>query len=208
MSQGNPTEHEIDIYAYEVNLNGGDQSKAWRKVFPDSKAKQEVIHKSASVMHSLPNVQVRVAEVCQIIADKAKEVFDEAADNAVMSKQEAMEGLTKFARVKMTDVADFKNVDMGQDKDGNDVFQTVWTIKDSEDMDPEIAACIKSVKATNKGPEIELYDGMAARKQLADLQGWNKPTGIDLTVKKDLSDLTDEELVEEMAKHGIEPEKT
>lgn len=97
----------------------------------------------------------------------------QSINKAIMTREEALESLSFIGRIKMTDVCDFKNVVVGQDDDGKDVYQTTWVVKNSEDMHPDVAAAIKSVKATKNGPVIELHDSMQAKKMLAEMQGWN-----------------------------------
>ena len=101
--------------------------------------------------------------------------------NSIMERDEALEILSNNARVKMTDVADFGFVEVGKDEDDQPIMQTVWTMKDSKDIDPEIISCIKSVTMTNKGPKIELHDQQGAIKQLTDIQGWAAPKKTELT---------------------------
>lgn len=101
--------------------------------------------------------------------DTMKEV---AVNNAIMSREEALEILSNNARVKVSDIATFSYVRIGEDEEGNDIMQTVWKMKDSEDIDPEVMSCIKSVTMTKQGPKIELHDQQGAIKQLASMQGW------------------------------------
>ena len=102
-------------------------------------------------------------------------LMEESKTGAVMTKAQAMELLSVKASVTVKDVCDFKNVKVGDDEDGNPVYQTVWSFKDSEDIPDHIAACIKSVAVTREGPKIELYDSNASAKQLGDWLGWGLP---------------------------------
>lgn len=96
-----------------------------------------------------------------------------ATFTAVMTKEEAMQRLTLSAKVTITDVCDFKTVQTGIDHHGDPIFQTTWTIKNSEDIPHHIAACIKSVTATKAGPKVELYDSANSIKLLSEMAGWN-----------------------------------
>jgi phage terminase small subunit len=123
----------------------------------------------------------------------------QAQTDAVMSKEEALKLLTKKAKIKITDILDFRQVPM-IGPDGEEILQTVWTIKDAENIDPEVAACIKSVKVTRNGPELEMYDSNQTIKLMADMLGWNAPKGIDhtssdgsMTPVKSFNDMYDEE---------------
>tara|TARA_R110000744_G_scaffold105561_1_gene201720 strand:- start:152 stop:784 length:633 start_codon:yes stop_codon:yes gene_type:complete len=101
--------------------------------------------------------------------------------DSIMKRDEALSILSNNARVKMTDVATFGFVEVGKDDDGQAIMQTVWIMKDSKDVDPDVMSCIKSVTMTNKGPKIELHDQQGAIKQLTDMQGWAAPKKTELT---------------------------
>ena len=79
MSQGNPTQHEIDIYCGEWILNGGDQSKAWRKAYPRSAMNDEGIYVKACNMHKMDKIQLRISELQAEQADKDSQEFDLSA---------------------------------------------------------------------------------------------------------------------------------
>lgn len=100
-------------------------------------------------------------------------LMEKAQNNAIMTKQEALESLSRSARVKITDICDFTLEDVGEDEDGNRIMQTVWKMKHSDEIKPEVLEAIKSVTFTTSGPKIELYDRNGSIKILSDLQGWN-----------------------------------
>ena len=105
------------------------------------------------------------------------------AADSIMTKQEALETLTKSARATITDICDFSLQEVGQDEDGNPIMQTVWKMRDSKDIDPEILQSIRSVTFTKTGPKIEMYDRNGSIKILSDIQGWNAPRKQELTGK-------------------------
>ena len=76
MSQSNLTQHEIDVYCAQWILNGGDQSKAWRKAYPNSTADDKTIWEKAARMHAMSKVQTRLAELQAETAAKDAEEFD------------------------------------------------------------------------------------------------------------------------------------
>lgn len=102
-------------------------------------------------------------------------LINSIASESIMSKQEALERLSKTARATIHDICTFKLTQVGEDEEGNPVMQTVWEMKNSEDIDPVIAASIKSVTFTKTGPKIEMYDANGSIKLLSDMQGWNAP---------------------------------
>ena len=109
-------------------------------------------------------------------------LLNSAATSAVMSREEALERLSKSARIKITDICTFKLVEL-KGPDDKIVLNTVWEMKNAEDIDPDVAACIKSVTFTKTGPKIELYDANGSIKLLSDMQGWNAPKKTELTGK-------------------------
>ena len=115
-------------------------------------------------------------------------------DKVVYTKEKAIERLANTAQVTIKDVCDFKEVLVGEDEDGDPVYQTTWKMKNSEDIPDHIAAAIKSVTVTKSGPKIELHDSHNSIKQLAEMLAWNAPkrtehSGIDgAPIKTEQSD--------------------
>lgn len=142
----------------------GNATRAYKEAYKAEKMRPATINREASAMLDNPKITARLAELNQM-----------AVSDAVMTKQEALQLLSVKARIKITDVCNFRQEQVGNDEEGNPVFQTVWTMKDAEDIDPNVAACIKSVTVTRTGPKIELYDANASAKLLADMLGWNAP---------------------------------
>lgn len=76
MSQGNPTDKEIDVYAQAIVLDGLSKSDAWRKSYPTSKAKPEVVNLKAFHMHKMTKVQLRIKELQNQAKQQAEEKFN------------------------------------------------------------------------------------------------------------------------------------
>jgi phage terminase small subunit len=109
-------------------------------------------------------------------------LIERAADEAVMSKSEALARLSRSAKVTITDICDFEQIEVGVKSNGTKIFQTVWTIKNSEDIPEHVAACIKSVSKTTTGMKLELHDSHGAIKQLAEMLGWNEAQKHDVQI--------------------------
>lgn len=166
-----------------ARIEGNKPSASYDIAYPDHKMSRKAVSKEAAKLEKDPR-----------IAPAIKEKSKEATSSAVMTRQEALEKLSLSARVSITDVADFKLTQVGEDDNNEPVYQTVWVIKNSEDIAPEVAACIKSITITKTGPKLELHDQNAAIKQLSDMEGWNAPKKTDTNLSIDLSGKTDEEL--------------
>ena len=74
MSQSNPTRPEATRYA-ESYILYGDQSKAWRAAFPQSKANPKVVNEKASCFHKIEKVQERIQELQKISKIQSEEEF-------------------------------------------------------------------------------------------------------------------------------------
>lgn len=158
-------------FVLELIKPGTSQRQAY--ITAGGKAKGEASQdQSASKMIS--NTKVRIFH---------DSLLEHIASDVIMSKQEAMERLSRSARATIHDICTFELKQVGEDEYGNPVMQTVWTMKHSEEIDPVIAASIKSVTFTKTGPKIEMYDSNGSIKILSDLQGWNAPRKQEITGK-------------------------
>jgi len=170
--------------AYKNNrIAGMGVSESYRASYKADGMSDKAVSKEATKLEKDPRIAPAIKEKCK-----------EATSSAVMTRQEALEKLSLSARVTITDVADFKLTQVGEDDSNAPVYQTVWVIKNSEDIAPEVAACIKSITITKTGPKLELHDQNAAIKQLSDMEGWNAPKKTDTNLSIDLSNKTQEEL--------------
>lgn len=165
-----------------IECYGMSQAKAYTKA--GGKAKGKAIDSTVSRMLTFDKVKA------------FRSTFHkETLTKAIMTREEALERLTLHARIKITDICTFSYVEFTDDE-GNEYINTVWEMKDAKDIDPDIAACIKSVTFTKTGPKIELYDANGSIKILSDMQGWNAPKehkhSGEFSVKHE--DMTDEEL--------------
>lgn len=158
-------------FVLELVKPGMTQHQAYINAGGTSKT-PETQRKSASVMVTNGNVKAF-----------HQSLINSIASDVIMTKQEALERLSKTARATIHDICTFELKQVGEDEDGNPVMQTVWTMKHSEDIDPVIAASIKSVTFTKTGPKIEMYDANGSIKLLSDMQGWNAPRKQEITGK-------------------------
>lgn len=158
---------------FVINLVGSDMSQRQAYIAAGGTAKTEQAQ-DAAASRMLSDVKVKTFY---------DSLMESAQVDAVMTKAEALERLSKSARATIHDVCDFKLVEVGKDDDGDPIMQTVWTIKHSDEIDPIVAASIKSVTFTKSGPKIEMYDSNGSIKILSDLQGWNAPKKSELTGK-------------------------
>ncbi len=106
-------------------------------------------------------------------------LVESAAAKAVMTREEALETLTKIARTTVKDVVRFRDTQVGEDADGNPVYQTVWQLIDQDAMDDGHAAAIAELSTGRDGFKFKLHSQTGAIKQLSDLEGWDAPKKIE-----------------------------
>ena len=74
----------------------------------------------------------------------------------------------------------------------------------SNQIDDDTAAAISEIAETNQGLKVKLHDKQAALVSMARHLGMFVEKNItELTVKKSTADMTDEELAQEAARHGL-----
>lgn len=142
----------------------------------------------------------------QILSNiKVKEFMDamkiQAVNNAIMTRQEALERLSGFARTDLKDLVEFGAYELGADEDGNPIVQAAWKIKDSALQDPAKMAAISELSTGKDGIKIKTHSPITAIQQLAKMQGWESASKHEHTGAnggpiqvQNLDELTDEQL--------------
>jgi len=162
-------------------IKGLNQTDAYKQAGGKAKT-EEAARNSASQIFTNLGVQAFIQEMNK-----------EAITDAVMTKQEALERLSSLGRTSLFDLAEFKNSQVGEDENGQPVFQATWSFKESALIKTDHLAAIAELTTGPQGIKVKLHDPKAAIKQLAELQGWEPPvkSEVSLVVTKPLSDIFD-----------------
>ncbi|MDC9620870.1 terminase small subunit [Xenorhabdus sp. XENO-7] len=172
-------------------LKGLSQIDAYKQAGYKAKT-EETAHSSASEILRNPKVKTFLDAMNQ-----------EAVSDAVMTRQEALERLSTMGRVSLYDIAEFRNSQIGEDDEGQPVFQASWQFKDSALQNPAALSAISELTTGKDGIKLKLHDPKAAIRQLAELMGWDAPKKTELTGKNGgpininnttAAELTDDEL--------------
>lgn len=174
-------------------LKTGNASEAYRQVYSASKMKDKQVWEEASKLLIHPKVAQRLEQL-----NKA------ASSAAVMTRQEALERLSRFARTDLTDLVEFGTHALGEDDSGQPVIQSTWRIKDSVLQDPEKLAAIAELNASRDGIKIKTHSPLQAIQQLAKMQGWESAQKHEITGKdggpiRSQIDAVDAKLAEDLA---------
>jgi phage terminase small subunit len=167
-------------------MKGKNQTDAYRKA--GGKAKGDNLRKAA---HS-------IATNCDVSAF-LNSVQQEAINDAIMTRIEALERLSKMGRTSLTDIAEFRNCQIGEDEDGQPVYQASWSFKDSALQDAGAMAAVAELTTGKEGIKLKMHDPKVAIKQLGEMQGWEAPKKTELTgkdgapIKTETTNLTPEQ---------------
>ncbi|WP_313397130.1 terminase small subunit [Stutzerimonas nitrititolerans] len=145
-------------------LKLGNASEAYRQSYNAERMKPESINRKAKEL--LDNGK---------IAARLEELNSAAVTDAVMTRQEALERLSGFARTDLADLVEFGSYEIGE-QDGQPIIQAAWKIKDSVLQDPKKLAAISELAATKDGIRIKTHSPLQAIQQLARMQGWESAT--------------------------------
>ncbi|AXY33451.1 terminase small subunit [Yersinia pseudotuberculosis] len=150
-------------------LKGKNQTQAYRKAGGKAKTSDSA---NVSANQIFNNLKVQAF---------LQSVQYETVNEAIMTYTEAMERLTLMGRTTIHDIATFGNYQIGEDEEGQPVFQASWKFKDSKNIKPEHLAAVAELSTGKDGLKIKLHDPKAAIKQLAEMRGWEAPKKAELT---------------------------
>ncbi len=144
-------------------IESGNASEAYRRAFSCDNMKADTIHVKAKELLNNGKITVRV-----------KELQAEVKNRSDLKKDEAVNELSNIVRVRITNIMQIKG-------------DTI-TVRNLEELPDEIVSAISSIKQTNAGIEIKLYDKISAIDRLSKMKGWDEPTKNEHTGKdgKDL----------------------
>lgn len=143
-------------------IKGKNQTDAYKAAKGKAKT-PEAIRNSASQIFTNLGVQAFL-----------KSVQGEIVDEAIMTREEALKRLSKMGRTSITDIAEFSNSVVGEDEDGQPVYQAVWSFRNSTLQDPDAMSAIAELTTGKDGIKLKMHDPKAAIKQLAEMQGWKR----------------------------------
>lgn len=106
------------------------------------------------------------------------------AESAVISREKALARLSLMAETRITDILEFEAVEVvAKGKDGEEEVktETIWRLKNSDELQERAASAIKSVTMTKFGPKVEMHDAASAIAQIAKMQGWDAAQKVDHT---------------------------
>lgn len=139
----------------------GNASEAYRKAYSTKNMKPETVNRNAKALMDNNKISARI------------EALNKKAESAaVMTRQEALERLSRFARTDLADLVEFGSYEMGEDETGRPIIQAAWKIRDSVLQDPEKLSAIAELAATKDGIKIKTHSPLQAIQQLAKMQGW------------------------------------
>jgi phage terminase small subunit len=146
-----------EAFCLEFMKNGGNATEAYRKAYPGShKAKASTMHRQAHAMVRHPKVVQRLEKLRDAVAAKA-----------VLTRQEALEALTRIVR---------ESLDIGVFLDGQgriDMQKVLAAGAGVQDLDEE-TVMKPDEECPVRNRKLKLRDPVRAIERLARLEAWDK----------------------------------
>lgn len=147
-------------------VESGNASDAYRRAYSCKGKSDNTIWVESSRLANNPKVALRISEL-----------RSEMQRRSDITKDEAVGILADIARANIVDALEIKS---------NEMFTTI-VVKDVSALPIGIQRAILSVKSTDKGYELKLYNKIDAIEKLAKLLGWDATEQKDV-VKEDKND--------------------
>ena len=167
-----------ELFAQKV-VELDNQSEAYRIAYPHSqKWKDTAVWSCASTLASQP-----------MVAQRIKEIRAELSKKDIITKEEMLKTYAEMYRANPIDFVTVKSEDKTEvDKEGNVLsteYSQVVLVKNLEELTEAQQKCIKSIKPTRNGVEIELYPKTDVGDRIAKMLGFNEAEKLD--VKSELT---------------------
>ena len=115
------------------------------------------------------------------VAEYRRILNGKAVDASVMTVTEMRRRLSGIARAGIHKVASVRKKLMGYDDEGNEVYRTEVVYEDFNDIDEDVLGAISEISQKEHGITIKMQSGLAAMKQLAELEGMEAPKRTEIT---------------------------
>lgn len=135
-------------------LECGNASEAYRRAYSCKGKSNNVIWVESSKLLNSPKVALRI-----------KELQAQMRNRSDITKDEAVGILADIARANIVDALEIKS---------NEAFTTIL-IKDISQLPLSMQRSILSIKSTDKGYELKLYNKIDAIDKISKLLGWDAP---------------------------------
>lgn len=175
------TENQLNAFGKLTKLQKGVALGSLRGLSPsDSHREAGGKCNNESQRKDLAAQILAVPRVAQFISSFKVDPSPEIA-LAVMTRDEMLVDLSDIARTTLDDVVSFTERPLIDMENGMEVLSSTIHIRSIEEIPPGARKAIKSVKQTKYGLEVTMYDALAARKQFADMCGYDAPKKTELS---------------------------
>lgn len=135
-------------------LECGNASEAYRRAYSYNGKSDNAIWVESSKLLNNPKVALRIKELQSLMRNRSD-----------ITKDEAVGILADIARANIVEALEVKS---------NEMFTTIL-VKDVSELPLSIQRAILSMKSTDKGYELKLYNKIDAIDKLSKLLGWDAP---------------------------------
>lgn len=150
-------------------VESGNASDAYRRAYSCKGKSDNTVWVEASRLANNPKVALRISEL-----------RSEMQRRSDITKDEAVGILADIARANIVDALEIKS---------NEMFTTI-VVRDVATLPISVQRAILSVKSTDKGYELKLYNKIDAIEKLSKLLGWDTSEQKDIAEKSKRDSIT------------------
>lgn len=150
-------------------VESGNASDAYRRAYSCKGKSDNTIWVESSRLANNPKVALRISEL-----------RSEMQRRSDITKDEAVSILADIARANIVDALEIKS---------NEMFTTI-VVRDVATLPISVQRAILSVKSTDKGYELKLYNKIDAIEKLSKLLGWDTSEQKDIAEKSKRDSIT------------------
>lgn len=159
-------------------VESGNATQAYMKAYSTKNMKQATINNNAYMLLNRSDIKASV-----------KKLKHELSKKDIITKEEMLKTYAEMYRANPIDFVTVKSEDKTEvDKEGNVLsteYSQVVLVKNLEELTEAQQKCIKSIKPTRNGVEIELYPKTDVGDRIAKMLGFNEAEKLD--VKSELT---------------------
>lgn len=131
-------------------VESGNASEALRRAYSCNSMADKTINEKACRMLKESKISARIAELQGQLKDKSD-----------ITKEGMLKELANIVNVRITSIGTIKD--------------NVFIVKSLNNLPDEIISAIQSIKQTNNGLEVKLYDKISAIDRISKMLGWDSP---------------------------------
>lgn len=195
----NPKQQDIAINIFA----GMDQLAAYRNSCANQQCEDMTAQRAVRTVLANPKVALFMSE----LKDRHTMVRLQKIDRAARTRDGVIERLYDEEGASLFDVCSMESILVGYDKESKPITRQFLKMRPEVEDDPRLRNLIESVTIRNgEVQKITLRSAQAARKQLREVEGMDKPKQLEIrdrTTEERIGDMDNDEVIAQLRERGI-----